>query len=278
MPSIMSSGVKTGMAGIDGDRQQIVARDPVAPPRGPGGDRHMLEAETQDVLGGEPRVAIDIHVGHLARSGPRGSRAPGPRRKARAGGTRAPRGRQVRCPPRPAPPRSREDPRVRRRKAGRPGADHQHAGVGFLRRHALGMPALAPFLHEGGVLRAAAERHGHVAGHADVAADAFADVLDAVLVDLLRQEGIGNGRPRRADEVEDALLHLAHHHVGRGEAADAHHRLRRQLLDAADQVFLRAFRLEARGAGTGFPGAMGEIPEIGQARHAWRRGRGAPHW
>ena len=70
----------------------------------------MLEAETQDILGG--RAASRDRHSHSSscRSGPRGSRAPGPRRKARAGGTRAPRGRRARCPPRPAPPRSREDP------------------------------------------------------------------------------------------------------------------------------------------------------------------------
>ena len=45
---------------------------------------------------------------------------------------------------------------------------------------------------------------GHVAGDADVAADAFADVFEPAFLDLLRQEGVGDGRPRRADEIEDA--------------------------------------------------------------------------
>ena len=60
---------------------------------------------------------------------------------------------------------------------------------------------------------------------ADVAADAFADVVDAALLDLLRQEGIGDRGPRGADHVEHAAPDLRDHGVGRGEAADADHGL-----------------------------------------------------
>jgi hypothetical protein len=64
------------------------------------------------------------------------------------------------------------------------------------------MPAAAVFLHHGRVLGAddgAAEIESR---DADIAADAFADILGAALVDLARQEGIGDGGPRRADDVE----------------------------------------------------------------------------
>jgi hypothetical protein len=45
------------------------------------------------------------------------------------------------------------------------------------------MPAATPFLHPCGVLGAEADALGHIAGDADVAADTFADVVDAAFVD-----------------------------------------------------------------------------------------------
>src|SRR6185312_5921556 len=84
--------------------------------------------------------------------------------------------------------------RTRRFQSGRAGADHQHARRRTLRRDALRMPALAPLLAHGRVLRAADRRDRHVAGDADVAADAFADVLDATFLDLARQERVGDRR------------------------------------------------------------------------------------
>src|SRR5688572_30270291 len=83
-------------------------------------------------------------------------------------------------------------------------------------------------------------------------------------LDLLRQEGIGDGGPRAADEVERAGLDHAYHHVRRGEAAHTDDRARRQLLDARNEVLLRGFLLEARRAGAILPGAVGQIPEIGE--------------
>ena len=103
-----------------------------------------------------------------------------------------------------------------------------YAGVGTftlpMARLAGSVTAVEGSRHALGDLRRNLERAGV---DADVAPGDAARVLpelgylDAVLVDLPGQEGIGDGRPRGADEVEDALLHLAHHHVGRGEAADA---------------------------------------------------------
>src|SRR3546814_19252267 len=94
----------------------------------------------------------------------------------------------------------------------------------------------------------AAYRRGHlVAVDADVAADALADVVDAPVLDLLRQEGIGDRGARGADHVHDALLHDAHHGVRRGVAADADHRLGGQRLHELRVGLLVALLGKARG-------------------------------
>ncbi len=103
------------------------------------------------------------------------------------------------------------------------------------------MPALAPFLANCRVLRAAHRYVGIVAGGADVAADAFADVIDAPFLDLLRQEGIGDRRARGSDEVQNALFYNPYHAVRRRIAADADHRLGRDGFDEADIGLLVAF-------------------------------------
>ena len=87
------------------------------------------------------------------------------------------------------------------------------------------MPPAPPLLPHARVLRTADRGHGGVAGHADVAADALADVLQAALLDLLGQERVGDRRPRGADEVEHSVSDHPHHRVGRREAADPDHRL-----------------------------------------------------
>ena len=106
--------------------------------------------------------------------------------------------------------------------------------------------------------------HGHVAGDADVAADAFADVVERPSSILRRQERIGDRGPRRADEVENAAPHLGDHGVGRGEAADADHRLAGQLLDEGDVRLLAAFVGEARGLRIIAQARDIDVPEIGQ--------------
>ena len=129
------------------------------------------------------------------------------------------------------------------------------------------MPALAPLLSHGGVLRAADRRHGEIAGHADIAADAFANVVETTFLDLFRQERIGNRGPRRADHVENALVEQAHHAVDRGIAADADHGLGRQPLHAEDERLLRALLRKARGAAVVFPAGKGHVPEVRQVGH-----------
>src|ERR1700692_1367853 len=126
-------------------------------------------------------------------------------------------------------------------EAGRPRSHDQHRIFGAFGRDDLWMPALAPFLAHCGILGAADRRDGEIAADADVAADAFADVLETPFLDLLRQEGVGDGGPRRADEIEYAAPDLRDHAVRRGEAADADDRLRGQALDEGGKGLLRAF-------------------------------------
>ena len=126
------------------------------------------------------------------------------------------------------------------------------------------MPAAPPLLPHRRVLGAADRRHRPVAGDADVAADALADVLQAALFDLLRQERVGDRRARGPDQVEHLLADQAHHRVGRGEAADADHGLRRQLLQAAEVALLPRLAAEARGERVVLPDPDHDVPDVRQ--------------
>ena len=75
------------------------------------------------------------------------------------------------------------------------------------------MPALLPLLSLGRILGTANRCHHVVLGHTDIAADAFPDILEATLVNLARQKGIGNRRARRTDQVEHTALYLRNHRV-----------------------------------------------------------------
>ena len=164
------------------------------------------------------RGAGDLPAAVVARPG---SRPPAPASALRGRpGRRAPA-----SPPRDAP-RSRAGPapRAASSPAGPAPTTSTRApdGSGAI---TLRMPAPPPLLAHRRVLRAADRRDREVAGHADVAADALADVLEPAFLDLLRQERVGDRRPGRADDVEDAAR-PPDHRVGRGEAPDADHRLR----------------------------------------------------
>ena len=74
----------------------------------------------------------------------------------------------------------------------RTGTHNENAGIRLFRRDAFRMPALPPLFAHRRILRATDRRDRHVAGHADVAADAFADVVYATFLDLLRQKRIGD--------------------------------------------------------------------------------------
>ena len=84
------------------------------------------------------------------------------------------------------------------------------------------------------------------------------------LLDLPRQEGIGDRGPRRADHVEHAALDLRDHGVGRGEAADADYRLGGELFHERCEALLIALLREARGVGIVFPVADIDVPQVGQ--------------
>src|SRR4029078_1252671 len=133
-------------------------------------------------------------------------------------------------------------------KPGGSAADDQDAVIRALALYALGVPAAPPFLTRGGILRAA---DGHAVmpnGDADVATDGLPDLVLAPFGDLARQEGIGDRRPRRADQVEHPAADLREHGVRRGEAADPDHRLVRDALDEVDDRLMAALRRKTRGA------------------------------
>ena len=200
-----------------------------------------------------------------ARAGRAGSRRHGSTRRApaaaasrttrppssRVASASTPRSRACRAP---SPPRGR--PGRRRRRAPSPPTPS-----GAMRS---GMPAAPPLLAHRRVLGAADRRHGEVAGDADVAADALADVLEPALLDLPRQERIGDRGARGADQVEHPVADEPHHRVRRGEAADADDRLRGQLLDAAEVRLLPSSPRRSGRCRVVLPAADHHVPEIGQ--------------
>ena len=126
------------------------------------------------------------------------------------------------------------------------------------------MPAAAPLLPHRRVLGTADRRHRPVAGDADVAADALADVLHAAFFDLPWQERIGDRRPGGPDQVEHPLANQAHHRVGRRQPADADDRLRREGFQAAEVPLLPRLAAEARGERVVLPHADHHVPDVGQ--------------
>ena len=247
-----------------GDGEGVGPPHPVAAPAGAGGDDHSSEAELADIVGREPAVEIDLEVGHLANlgdpvvpdAGPLGQ----PRQAAFPGDPAAELGRRLGEMDLIAA--LAQGPRAF--ESGRPGADDQHTVLRAPGRDFFGMPAAPPFLAHRRVL-GAADRHSQgITRDADVTADALADVVNAPLLDLLGQERVGDGRARRADEIEHATLDLADHGVGGGEPAHADHRLGRHLLDESDVGLLRSLGHEARGARVVRPVGDIDIPQIRQ--------------
>ena len=139
---------------------------------------------------------------------------------------------------------------------GRPGAHHEHVAIGVGGAlEALGMPAAAVLLARRRVLRAAQVAAAVGQRVAGVAADAGADLVVAALLDLERQERIGDRRARGADQVPDAALDHVGHHVGIDHQAGADDRLVRRLAEARRPLELVAGGEEARGAGVEARGA-----------------------
>ena len=151
---------------------------------------------------------------------------------------------------------------------GGPGADDQHVQVGVGGPlEALGVPASAVLLAGGRVLGADELRADDVPGRADVAPDALPDLVGAALFDLPGEEGIGDGRPGSADEVELAGPDDVDHDVGSRETAGADDGLRCMALHLAQPVGLIVLGVEARGPGV--PAPVGQtahldVPEIDQ--------------
>jgi len=94
------------------------------------------------------------------------------------------------------------------------------------------VPAFSPFFLKGRVLRIAADRHGHVTGDTNIA----------------------------ADKIQCTGFDRLEHHIWAGEAPDADDGFVSQLLNTLDQRVLRRIVLEARQAGTVFPRALRKVP------------------
>ena len=126
------------------------------------------------------------------------------------------------------------------------------------------MPAAAILLHRGRVLSAIDLAVLLELRDAHVAADALANVVAAPFLDLLRQEGIGDRRPRRADDVALARVNDADHVVGAGEAPVVDHRyVAHHGLDLVDERPGPVGLAEARAAGV-LAGPFLEIADLGR--------------
>ena len=108
------------------------------------------------------------------------------------------------------------------------------------------MPAAPELLTGGRVLRAGDLVVVERTREADVAADALADLVEPAFLDLLRQERVGDRRPRGADQVPDAAADDLHHPLRARQAPDADDRLRRGLANAAGPLQLPALVVAAR--------------------------------
>ena len=133
------------------------------------------------------------------------------------------------------------------------------------RLEALRVPAAPELLARGRVLGAADVAARVRLRDADVAADALADLVEPSLLDLAREERVGDRRPRGADHVPDAARDDLRHLVGVGEARDADDRLRGRLAHVPRPLELPALLEEARGAGVLRPlgrRADRHVPEV----------------
>ena len=159
----------------------------------------------------------------------------------------------------PPPPQ-----RHRGLQPGRAAADDQHRVIRTAVGHHLGVPKVAAFLHHRRVLRAADRDECVLAAQADIAADAFADVLRAALGDLEGQERVGNRRAGGTDKVENPARDLADHRVRRREPAHAHHRFAGDLLDELHKGFLIPFLRKAHRLAVVRPVRQVDVPQVRQ--------------
>ena len=238
------------LGGMDAGRRNARDRDLVGaeqvgrPPR-PRRHHHMIRAELQHIPRRHLALREQRNIRHLPQPPQPVVHHPEP----------FPQARQPAFPDQPpaklprlvgdrdlkAAPRQRQ----RRLQPRRTRAHDQNRPFALRPRH-LGMPAAPPLFAHGRVLRAAHPDPIIPRRDADVAADAFADLVLAPLVDLAGQEGVGNRRPRPADQVQHPAPDHRHHRIGRGKAAHADHRLVGDGLDKVDQLFMAALGGKAR--------------------------------
>ena len=88
--------------------------------------------------------------------------------------------------------------------------------------------------------------------------------LQPALGDLARQERVGDGGPRRADQVDRAGSDDLGHEVGAGVPADADHGLGRGLADPGGPRSLVTLGEVARRAGVLGPDADVDVPQVDQ--------------
>ena len=207
----------------------------VAGPVGPGCDDDLVRAVAQHVVGRQPRlgmdfdilelVELDLAVGHHA--------APLGETRVALNILHAAADFGIGLDEMDLEPTHAEHPGTFHARRTRSDDEHRR----LLRRllEFLGMPAAAVFLHRGGVLGADKRRAADLpARDAHVAADAFADIVEPPLLDLLGQEGIGNRGPCCTDDVGLTRLENLDHVVGTGDAPDGQHGHVGHIPDALD--------------------------------------------
>src|SRR5882724_4890830 len=129
-------------------------------------------------------------------------------------------------------------------ESGRTAADNQHGRAAARGSVSLRMPPTAPLLAYRRVL-CTSHRHAVMpARNADVATYAFANILLAAFIDLLRQERIGNGGPGAANQVQDPAPDLGDHGIGRCEPPHPDDGFLRSLFDEVDDGLMAAFGRE----------------------------------
>ena len=159
--------------------------------------------EPKNVIHRELIARVEIHIGQTLQLTEAPVEHPAPGRKPRQARLEAQPAAECVLRLRRARPSSRAAQALKRAlKARRAAAHNQHCRIARRGLEALRVPAAPPFLADRRVLRATHRHAVMPARDADVAADALADVLLPALVDLARQKRIGNGRPRRTDEIE----------------------------------------------------------------------------
>ena len=264
----VTRGVDRARGCQDRIARQIPGPEAIAPPCGTGGNRNMFCPGFQNLISGHRALAEYLNIIHLVDLPDAIIADPRPLVQPRQTGLGSdPSAQRPSCLGQHHPVTAFAQ-RMRRLQLRWPGTYDKHAGVRTSWADPFGMPATRPLFGYGGILRAAYRHALGISGVADVAADAFADVLEPALADLLRQERIGDGRARGADEIQNAAPDLAGHRIGRGKAPDRNNGLGCQRFDPGDIRLERSLGHETRQPHFERVVFDIDIPEIGQlAQH-----------